>query len=156
MLRFYIRARKALQRLQVKITWWVIGDVIHALNKELGRQVETGYAALEKTLVEGQRLLDEKQSRFEEQLRGQLAAWQAIDVGAKDSGKFILCVRVRGKDLVQVIDVQPEMSIDEYRRLKEELESRYGARARWIDTPLGFDKAFFDHPRPPRRHRHGH
>jgi len=71
------------------------------------------------------------------ELRQQMSACIAIDVGFKEGGKVILLSRVQGQDRVRIVNVKPELTLLEYKRLIDTLERDYGARPTWIDGPPG-------------------
>ena len=73
------------------------------------------------------------------ELRKQMSAVMAIDVGLKEAGKVIILSRVQGQDRVKIIDVKPQMTIQEYRQLVESLQAEYGAQPVWVDAPTGTD-----------------
>lgn len=73
------------------------------------------------------------------ELRRQMSAALAIDVGLKESGKIIILSRVNGQDRVKILDTKPRMTIPEYRQLVESLEKEYGAQTVWVDGPAGSD-----------------
>jgi len=68
------------------------------------------------------------------ELRKQMSACMAIDVGFKDTGKVIILSRVQGQDRVRIVNVKPEMSVHEYKNLIESLESMYGADPIYVDA----------------------
>lgn len=71
-------------------------------------------------------------------LRRQLTALQAIDVGCfHDGGKVILCARVGGRDVVQIIDIRRDMPATMYKEFASSIEQRYGARTAYVDWPGG-------------------
>jgi len=69
------------------------------------------------------------------ELRRQMSAALAIDVGIKESGKVIILTRINGQDRVKILDTKPHMTIAEYRGLVESLEAEYGAKPNWVDGP---------------------
>ena len=71
------------------------------------------------------------------ELRRQMSAALAIDVGLKEAGKVIILSRVNGQDRVKIIDTKPTMTLQEYRTLVESLEAEYGVKANWVDGPPG-------------------
>jgi len=70
-------------------------------------------------------------------LKRQMSACLAIDIGLKESGKVIILTRINGQDRVKIVDTKRDMTIPEYRGLIESLEREYGARTTWIDGPPG-------------------
>lgn len=73
------------------------------------------------------------------ELRRQMSAALALDVGLKEAGKVIIMSRVNGQDRVKIVDTKPQMTLAEYRQLVESLESEYGAKTVWVDGPRGSD-----------------
>lgn len=73
------------------------------------------------------------------ELRRQMSAVMAIDVGMHEAGKIIIMSRVQNQDRVKIVDVKPKMTVAEYRQLVESLESEYGASPTWVDGPVGAD-----------------
>lgn len=71
------------------------------------------------------------------ELRRQMSAAMAIDVGLREAGKVIILTRINGQDRVKIVDTKPQMTLAEYRQLVESLESEYGAKATWVDGPPG-------------------
>lgn len=71
------------------------------------------------------------------ELRRQMSAALALDVGLKEAGKVIIMSRVNGQDRVKIIDTKPQMTLAEYRQLVESLEAEFGAKAVWVDGPRG-------------------
>jgi hypothetical protein len=69
------------------------------------------------------------------ELRRQMSAALAIDIGLKESGKIIIMTRINGQDRVKILDTKRDMTIPEYRGLVESLEMEYGAKTTWIDGP---------------------
>ena len=67
------------------------------------------------------------------ELRRQMSAALAIDIGLKESGKVIILSRVNGQDRVKILDTKPAMTLSEYRGLVESLEAEYGVKANWVD-----------------------
>jgi hypothetical protein len=70
-------------------------------------------------------------------LKRQMSAALAIDIGIKEFGKVIILTRINGQDRVKIVDTKPQMTIPEYKRLVESLEREYGATTTWIDGPPG-------------------
>jgi hypothetical protein len=71
------------------------------------------------------------------ELKRQMSAALAIDIGIKESGKVIILTRINGQDRVKIVDTKPQMTITEYKRLVESLEREFGAQATWVDGPSG-------------------
>jgi len=71
------------------------------------------------------------------ELRRQMSAALAIDIGIKESGKVIILTRINGQDRVKIVDTKPTMTILEYKRLVESLEREFGAGVTWVDGPSG-------------------
>ena len=69
------------------------------------------------------------------ELRRQMSAALAIDIGLKESGKVIILSRINGQDRVKILDTKPTMTLAEYRGLVESLEAEYGVKANWVDGP---------------------
>ena len=69
------------------------------------------------------------------ELKRQMSAALAIDIGIKEAGKVIILTRINGQDRVKIVDTKPQMTIPEYKRLVESLEKEYGATATWVDGP---------------------
>lgn len=79
-------------------------------------------------------------------LREQLSACQALDVGLHgDGGKAIVMTRVNGQDRVKIVDIAPNVTLEQYRQIVEGLQATYGAPPRWIDKPAGQSGAAIDH-----------
>ena len=75
------------------------------------------------------------------ELRKQLSACMAIDVGFKDSGKIIILSRVQNQDRVKILNVKPDMTVNEYRSLITGLQEQYGAEPIIIDDgQLGYER----------------
>lgn len=54
-------------------------------------------------------------------------------------GKIVLCFKVRGKDIVKVIDIKRETTMTEYRELSKQLEVEFGIRPRYYDGRMDRD-----------------
>lgn len=66
------------------------------------------------------------------------SAFQAIDDDWY-GGKIVLCFKVRGKDIVRVIDIKRETTMTEYRELSKQLEVEFGIRPRYYDGRMDRD-----------------
>ena len=64
-----------------------------------------------------------------------IAALQAVDIGFRETGKVIIIARVAGRDIVKIIDIQPETTMKEYQEICAEIKERYGARVTFVDAP---------------------
>lgn len=68
---------------------------------------------------------------------GQLKALQAIDCNWRDQGKIIIMFHLGDKDIVKIIDVKRQTTMQDYRRLSRQLEGEYGVAPKYVDSPMG-------------------
>ena len=72
-------------------------------------------------------------------LREQMKALQILDeqYQGRDKylGKIIVAASVRGQDFVQIIDVPPRFSLDEWKRMVLDIKRKFGAEVRYCDVP---------------------
>lgn len=77
------------------------------------------------------------------ELRRQMAAAQALDIGFKENGKVVILTRINDRDIVKFIDIKPEMTATEYKDLVERLKHDFGlGDPVWVDKPAGMDDVF--------------
>jgi nitrate reductase NapAB chaperone NapD len=89
-----------------------------------------------------------------EQIRDQVTALQAIDVEYhEERGKLILVASVGGKDIVKIIQIRRGHSILEWKQMVDEIEQRYGARPRFVDSPTPYMENLLWDDRPHLRRR---
>ena len=67
-------------------------------------------------------------------LRGQMKALQMLDSQFNGSGKIIIAARVRGQDIVQIIDIPTNCSMDEWRERVYRIKQMFGIEVRICDT----------------------
>lgn len=70
-----------------------------------------------------------------EQIRDHVAALQALDVNFQDAGKIVLIARVHGRDIVKIVDVPKNRTLQEWKEMVRDLECRYAAPPLVIDSP---------------------
>lgn len=68
-------------------------------------------------------------------------AFQAIDDDWY-GGKIILCFKVRGKDIVRVIDIKRETTMEDYRKLSKGLAEEFGIAPRYYDGHMDRERWF--------------
>lgn len=61
----------------------------------------------------------------------------ALDINLRHAGAIILMCKVNGQDMVQTFFMQPNMSVEEWKRTITELDQRFGFRPEYIDSPKG-------------------
>ena len=76
-------------------------------------------------------------------LKSQLSALQAIDLDLHHYGHVVIITRVEGSDRVKIIDVVPELTLEQYRLLVRDVEDRYGARLSHVDGPHTIPREIF-------------
>ena len=76
-------------------------------------------------------------------LPNQLKALQALDVGFQQTGKIIIIAHVGGQDYVKIIDIPSRLTLVEWKSTVNEIEARYGAKARYADTIMGINGDYF-------------
>lgn len=79
-------------------------------------------------------------------IRTCIDASAAIEYSYQNGGKIVILTRAGGRDYVEVLDIEPEMSPVEGREMAEQLRRRFGIRQRepfhWVDTAPGTDTFF--------------
>ena len=68
-------------------------------------------------------------------LTDQLKALQACDIDFKNAGKIILIAQVAGRDIVKIINIPRQISMNDWRRMIDDVEHRFGAKPSFIDEP---------------------
>jgi len=113
--------------LSKKITDRVIKPELDAIRKDLGGRVSEALTKANAAVKEVR------------ELRKQLTALQAMDIGFREMGKVIILARIGGKDRVQIIDTKREMTPLEYKHLAESIRRDFGADLSFVDAPQGAD-----------------
>ena len=76
-------------------------------------------------------------------LRSQMSALQAIDVDLHHYGKAVIITRVEGGDRVKIVDIAPDMTLEQYRALVQDIVERFGARVSHVDGPHMMPRELF-------------
>jgi hypothetical protein len=115
-------------------------DLLKAIAKPALQEIDKKIA---EALVIAKEALDNSSLTIAEvkSLKAQMSAAMAIDTSLKGQGKVIILTRINGIDKVKIMDVKPNMTIEEYKSLIETLETQYGDNMVWVgDTPSTFKK----------------
>jgi hypothetical protein len=125
-----------------RLILWAAGEDINAAEKRCAAAAEDHRLNLTTKMHQSRDHLAKENAKQWRMLDGKIAALQAMDVPfGKDLGKIVIVARVRGQDIVKIIDIPPSMDVREYKELVEELQTRYGARPVFLDAPA--DKRTF-------------
>lgn len=115
------------RNLSKKIVDRVIKPELDSIRKDLGSKVAEAVSKANAAVREVR------------ELRAQLTALQAMDIGFHERGKVIVLASINGKDRVKIIETKMEMSPLEYKQLAETIKRDYGAQPRFVDAPVGGD-----------------
>lgn len=119
-----------------KIRQWIRRLILWAASDYYEEATERLSAELRTQLHHSRDHLKKENKCHWDMLNAKITALQAIDVSMKDeAGKLIIMASVKGQDIVKIMDIPRSFSLEDHRRLIQEMEGRYGARQSFVDAP---------------------
>ena len=119
-----------------RLILWAAGEDINAAEKRCATAAEHHSLNLTTKLRQSRDHLANENAKQWRMLDSKISALQAIDVPfGKDLGKIVIVARVRGQDIVKIIDIPPNMETRAFKDMVEELRARYCARPEFLDAP---------------------
>jgi len=112
----------------------VIKPELEAIRSDLGERITALNSRVTEALTKANAAVTEVR-----EMRKQMTALQALDIGFQEQGKVIVLAHIGGKDRVKIIETKREMSPLEYKRLAESIKRDYGAEPKFVDAPMGAD-----------------
>lgn len=82
------------------------------------------------------RLLDEAIASGMDSIREQLKAFQAIDHSFNDYGHIVIVQQVGNQDFVEIIKIDPQITLEEWRAEIGYIESCFGIKPRAFDSNI--------------------
>ena len=81
-----------------------------------------------------------------DRLRSQVQALIGVDVDCHpigETGHVVIMARVGKRDIVRIVDIPKQWTMQQYKEFVDELDHRFGIRHRRIDVPSGISPDFF-------------
>ena len=132
-----VKMKTKIKSILRRLILWAAGEDVNAASQKCVDTAAQTSLSLETQLRRSRNDLVKKNDEQWRILDSKISALQAMDVAfGRNIGKIVIIARVRGQDIVKIIDIPPNMSQRDYTDTVAELHARYGARPEFIDGPL--------------------